>query len=140
MFGRAKPAFIVLLVVPMSICGVTIGLLTFNGSFGFVALLGLLSLIGMLIKNAVMVVEEIDEQILLGIPSSQAVIEGAASRLRPVFLAAITTTLGMIPLLWDSFFSDMAITMMAGLLFATILTLVAVPDLYALFFSIDMEQ
>lgn len=140
MFGRAKPALIVLLVVPMSICGVTIGLLTFNGSFGFVALLGLLSLIGMLIKNAVMVVEEIDEQILLGIPSSQAVIEGAASRLRPVFLAAITTTLGMIPLLWDSFFSDMAITMMAGLLFATILTLVAVPALYALFFSIDMEQ
>lgn len=140
MFGRAKPALIVLLVVPMSICGVTLGLLIFNGSFGFIALLGLLSLIGMLIKNAVMVVEEIDEQILLGTPGHQAVIEGSASRLRPVSLAAITTTLGMFPLLWDSFFSDMAITLMAGLLFATILTLVAVPALYALFFSIDMEK
>lgn len=140
MFGRAKPALIVLLVVPMSICGVTIGLLAFNGSFGFVALLGLLSLFGMLIKNAVMVVEEIDEQILNGVPSHQAVIDGSVSRLRPVFLAAVTTMLGMIPLLFDSFFVDMAITMMAGLMFATILTLVAVPALYALFFSINVEQ
>ena len=140
MFGRVKPALIVLLVVPMSICGVTIGLLAFNGSFGFIALLGLLSLFGMLIKNAVMVVEEIDEQILNGVPSHQAVIDGSVSRLRPVFLAAVTTTLGLLPLLFDSFFVDMAITMMAGLMFATILTLVAVPALYALFFSINVEQ
>lgn len=140
MFGRFKPALIVLLVVPMSICGVTLGLLLFNGTFGFIALLGLLSLFGMLIKNAIMVVEEIDDQISQGIPRQKALIEGSMSRLRPVGLAAGTTMLGMVPLLWDSFFFDMAITMMSGLAFATILTLVAVPALYALFFSIKETE
>lgn len=140
MFGRFKPALVVLLVVPMSICGVTLGLLSFNGTFGFVALLGLLSLFGMLIKNAVMVVQEIDDQIAAGIPRQQALVHGSMSRLRPVILAAGTTILGMVPLLWDSFFYDMAITMMAGLAFATILTLIAVPALYSFFFSIKESE
>lgn len=140
MFGRLKSALIVLLVVPMSICGATVGLLLFNGAFGFIALLGLLSLFGMLIKNAVMVVQEIDEQIAAGTPRQKALIEGSMSRLRPVLLAAGTTILGMVPLLWDPFFFDMAITMMGGLAFATVLTLVAVPVLYALFFSIKESE
>ena len=140
MFGRFKPALIVLLVVPMSICGVTVGLLMFNGAFGFIALLGLLSLFGMLIKNAVMVVQEIDEQIAAGVPRQKALVHGSMSRLRPVGLAAGTTILGMVPLLWDSFFYDMAITMMAGLAFATVLTLIAVPALYAFFFSIKESE
>lgn len=140
MFGRLKPALVVLLVVPMSICGVTLGLLLFNGAFGFMALLGLLSLVGMLIKNAVVLVEEIDIQIETGEPRMKALVEGCMSRLRPVGLAAGTTILGMVPLLWDSFFKDMAITMMAGLAFATVLTLVAVPALYALFFSIKDSE
>jgi multidrug efflux pump subunit AcrB len=136
MFGRLKPALVVLLVVPMSICGVTVGLLLFRGAFGFMALLGLLSLIGMMIKNGVVLVEEIDGQISSGVPRMQAVIFGSMSRLRPVALAAGTTILGMFPLLWDPFFKDMAITMMAGLAFATVLTMVAVPALYVLLFSI----
>jgi multidrug efflux pump subunit AcrB len=136
MFGRLKPALVVLLVVPMSICGVTIGLLLFRGAFGFMALLGLLSLIGMMIKNGVVLVEEIDGQISAGVPRMQAVIFGSMSRLRPVALAAGTTILGMVPLLWDPFFKDMAITMMAGLAFATVLTMVAVPAIYVLLFSI----
>lgn len=140
MFGRLKPALVVLLVVPMSICGVTLGLLLFNGSFGFIALLGLLSLFGMLIKNAVMVVQEIDDQIAANVPRQKALIEGSMSRLRPVGLAAGTTILGMAPLLLDPFFYDMAITMMAGLAFATVLTLVAVPTLYAAFFSIRESE
>ncbi|MDF0606310.1 efflux RND transporter permease subunit [Neisseriaceae bacterium TC5R-5] len=140
MFGRVKPALVVLLVVPMSICGVTIGLLMFGGSFGFIALLGLLSLFGMLIKNAAMVVQEIDDQIAAGVPRQKALVEGTMSRLRPVALAAGTTILGMVPLLWDGFFYDMAITMMAGLAFATVLTLVAVPALYACFFSIKESE
>jgi multidrug efflux pump subunit AcrB len=136
MFGRLKPALVVLLVVPMSICGVTIGLLLFRGAFGFMALLGLLSLVGMMIKNGVVLVEEIDGQITAGVPRMQAVIYGSMSRLRPVGLAAGTTILGMVPLLWDPFFKDMAITMMAGLAFATVLTMVAVPAIYVLLFSI----
>ncbi len=140
MFGRLKPSLVVLLIVPMSICGVTLGLLAFNGQFGFMALLGLLSLVGMLIKNAVVLVQEIDIQIDAGIPRMKALVESCMSRLRPIGLAAGTTILGMVPLLWDSFFKDMAITMMAGLAFATILTLVAVPALYAMFFSIKESE
>ncbi|MBN3807707.1 efflux RND transporter permease subunit [Paraburkholderia sp. Ac-20347] len=140
MFGRLKPALIVLLVVPMSICGVTIGLLAFRGAFGFMSLLGLLSLIGMLIKNGVVLVDEIDLQIASGVPRMRAVIDGSKSRLRPVALAAGTTILGMVPLLWDPFFKDMAITMMAGLAFATVLTMAAVPALYVLFFSIRSDE
>ena len=140
MFGRLKPALVVLLVVPMSICGVTVGLLLFRGAFGFMALLGLLSLIGMMIKNGVVLVEEIDGQISSGVPRMQAVIFGSMSRLRPVALAAGTTILGMVPLLWDPFFKDMAITMMAGLAFATVLTMVAVPALYVLLFSIRSNE
>ena len=104
------------------------------------ALLGLLSLVGMLLKNAVVLVEEIDIQIETGEPRMKALVEGCMSRLRPVGLAAGTTILSMVPLLWDSFFKDMAITMMAGLAFATVLTLVAVPALYALFFSIKDSE
>jgi multidrug efflux pump subunit AcrB len=140
MFGRLKPALVVLLVVPMSICGVTLGLLAFRGAFGFMALLGLLSLVGMLIKNGVVLVEEIDGQIATGMPRMKAVTFGAMSRLRPVALAAGTTILGMIPLLWDPFFKDMAITMMAGLAFATVLTMIAVPAIYLLLFSIDVSE
>jgi multidrug efflux pump subunit AcrB len=140
MFGRLKPALVVLLVVPMSICGVTLGLLLFRGAFGFMALLGLLSLIGMLIKNGVVLVQEIDEQIAAGVPRMQAVTLGSMSRLRPVALSAGTTALGMVPLLWDPFFKDMAITIMSGLAFATILTMVAVPALYALLFAIKEAE
>ncbi|WP_341316898.1 efflux RND transporter permease subunit [Paraburkholderia sp. IMGN_8] len=140
MFGRLKPALVVLLVVPMSICGVTLGLMLFRGAFGFMALLGLLSLVGMMIKNGVVLVQEIDEQIAAGVPRMQAVTFGAMSRLRPVALAAGTTILGMIPLLWDPFFKDMAITMMAGLAFATVLTMIAVPALYVLLFSIRSSE
>src|SRR6185437_3250512 len=140
MFGRLKPALVVLLVVPMSICGVTLGLLLFLGAFGFMALLGLLSLIGMLIKNGVGLVQEIDEQIASGVPRMQAVTLGSMSRLRPVALSAGTTALGMVPLLWDPFFKDMAITIMSGLAFATILTMVAVPALYALLFAIKQAE
>ena len=140
MFGRLKPALVVLLVVPMSICGVTLGLLLFRGQFGFMALLGLLSLVGMLIKNGVVLVEEIEARIAAGAPRMQAVTLGAMSRLRPVALASGTTILGMIPLLWDPFFKDMAITLMTGLAFATVLTMIAVPALHVLLFSIKDSE
>ena len=114
----------------------TVGLLGFGQPFGFMALLGLLSLIGMLIKNSIVLIDEIDTQIAGGKNRFQAVVDSGLSRLMPVSMAAATTILGMIPLLQDAFFVSMAVTIMVGLGFATILTLVIVPVLYAIFFQI----
>ncbi|VVE77285.1 efflux RND transporter permease subunit [Pandoraea sputorum] len=140
MFRHVKSALVVLLVVPMSIIGVTFGLTVFRGTFGFMSLLGLLSLVGMMIKNGVVLVQEIDHQVESGVAPAAAIVDGAMSRLRPVALAAGTTILGMVPLLWDPFFKDMAITMMSGLAFATVLTMVAVPALYALLMKVKASQ
>ena len=100
------------------------------------ALLGLLSLSGMLIKNGIVLMDQINLELDNGLPPYQAVYESAMSRLRPVAMAAITTVLGMIPLLFDVFFNSMAVTIMFGLGFATILTLIVVPVLYALVFNV----
>ena len=99
------------------------------------ALLGFLSLSGMLIKNAIVLLDEINLQRSEGKPLLQAITDSGASRLRPVGMAASTTALGMIPLLFDAFFVAMAITIIAGLMFATLLTMIFVPVLYATFYS-----
>jgi multidrug efflux pump subunit AcrB len=104
------------------------------------ALLGLLSLIGMLIKNAVVLIDQIDLEINEGKEMLKAVVESSVSRVRPVAMGAITTILGMIPLLGDAFFVDMAITIMSGLAFATVLTLFVVPVLYTIFFKIKYRE
>lgn len=140
LFGSVRQPLLIWLVVPMSICGVAIGLLLTGQSFTFIALLGFLSLSGMLMKNAIVLVEEIDAQIGEHKAPDQALLDASISRLRPVFLAAFTTILGMIPLLWDAFFVSMAVTIMAGLAFATVLTMVAVPVLYALLFGIRLDD
>ena len=136
LFGRVRQPLIIWLVVPMSVCGVVLGLLGSGLAFGFMALLGFLSLSGMLMKNAIVLVDEIDAQIASGRERFKALVDASVSRLRPVTLAAVTTILGMAPLLTDAFFANMAVTIMAGLAFASVLTLVAVPVLYAIFFRI----
>ncbi len=140
LFARIKQPLIIWLCVPMAICGVSWGLLITGMSFGFMALLGMLSLSGMLIKNAIVLVDEIDQRIAQGELPAKALVEGSVSRLRPVVLAAITTILGMLPLAFDVFFADMAVTIMSGLAFATLLTLLAVPALYSLFFRIHQPS
>lgn len=140
LFGKLKQPLIVWLVVPMSVCGVVIGLLVSGLPFSFTALLGMLSLSGMLMKNAIVLVDEIDGQINEGKARFTALIDASISRLRPVFLAAGTTILGMLPLLVDAFFNNMAVTIMGGLAFASLLTLVAVPTLYAMLFSIKSDE
>jgi multidrug efflux pump subunit AcrB len=100
------------------------------------SLLGALSLIGLLIKNAIVLIDEIDQQIAEGKEHFTAILDATVSRLRPVVLAAATTILGLIPLLPDVFFVNMSITIMAGLGFATVLTLIFVPTLYSLLFGI----
>jgi multidrug efflux pump subunit AcrB len=108
--------------------------------FGFMSLLGFLSLFGMLIKNAIVLIEEIDLQIEEGLAIRQAIVDATISRVRPVSLAAVTTILGMAPLLFDAFFADMAVTIMGGLAFATVLTLIAVPVLYSLLFKVSYRK
>jgi multidrug efflux pump subunit AcrB len=91
-------------------------------------------------KNAIVLVDEIEAQESDGKPQPEALIDASISRLRPVFLAALTTILGMIPLVWDPFFASMAVTIMGGLAFATVLTMAAVPVLYALLFKIKIAR
>ena len=137
LFNAIKQPLIIWLTVPLAIIGVTLGLLLFGEPFGFMALLGLLSLTGMLIKNAIVLVDQIDIEIASGKDRYQSVIDSGISRLNPVMMAALTTILGMIPLLQDAFFKAMAVTIMFGLLVATVLTLIIVPVLYTIFFKIS---
>ncbi|MBA1275487.1 efflux RND transporter permease subunit [Stutzerimonas azotifigens] len=140
LFAKVRQPLMIWMVVPMAICGVTVALLATGQAFGFMALLGLLSLTGMLIKNAVVLVDEIDRQIEEQVPRLTAIIEASASRLRPVAMAAGTTVLGMVPLLFDPFFANMAVTIMGGLSFATLLTLLAVPCFYLLLMGVKQEE
>lgn len=137
LFGKVRQPLIIWLTVPLAIVGITAGLLGAPGAaFDFMSLLGALSLIGLLIKNAIVLIDEIDQQIDTGKAPYTAILDATTSRLRPVVLAAATTILGLIPLLKDVFFVNMSITIMAGLGFATLLTLLVVPTLYAILFGI----
>jgi len=135
LFNAIRQPVIIWLLVPMSVNGVVIGLLGTGLPFTFTALLGLLSLSGMLIKNGIVLVEEIDLVRAEGKKVRDAIVEASVSRLRPVMLAAVTTVLGMVPLLGDAFFKSMAVTIMGGLTFATVLTLIAAPVFYLIFFA-----
>ena len=136
LFNSIKKPLIIFLTVPLAIIGVTCGLLLMGQPFGFMALLGFLSLMGMMIKNAIVLIDEINIQIASGKDPFVAIVDSGVSRVRPVSMAAMTTVLGMIPLLTDAFFVAMAVTVMFGLTFATVLTLVVVPVLYAIVFRV----
>ncbi|MBT3256001.1 MAG: efflux RND transporter permease subunit [Deltaproteobacteria bacterium] len=136
LFNGVRQPLIIILTLPLSIIGITAGLLLTHKGFGFMAMLGMLSLIGMMIRNAVILIGEIDQWIAKGTERYQAVIQASLTRVRPVLITACTTTLGMIPLVNDNLFGSMAITIMGGLLFATVLTLVFIPTLYVIFFRI----
>lgn len=135
LFNAIKQPVIIWLLVPMSVNGVAVGLLGTGLPFTFTALLGLLSLSGMLIKNGIVLVEEIDLVKAEGVELREAIVTACVSRLRPVVLAAATTILGMLPLLGDAFFVSMAVTIMGGLAFASVLTLIAAPVFYYIFFA-----
>jgi multidrug efflux pump subunit AcrB len=136
LFNSLRVTLIIWLTVPLSIIGIAIGLLTFRQPFGFMALLGALSLSGMLIKNGIVLIDEVNVQLAGGKPPWDAIVNAAVSRVRPVSMAVLTTVFGLIPLLFDVFFGAMAVTIVVGLLFASILTLIVVPVFYAVFFRI----
>ncbi|WP_419208573.1 efflux RND transporter permease subunit [Photobacterium leiognathi subsp. mandapamensis] len=140
LFNKVKEALIVWATVPLAIIGVTLGLLLLNTPFGFMALLGFLSLSGMLVKNGIVLLDQIEIEIASGKEKYQAVVDAAVSRVRPVCMAAITIVLGMLPLLPDVFFKPMAVTIMFGLSFATVLTLIVVPVLYRLFHKLKVPS
>ena len=140
LFGTVRQPVVIWLVVPLALIGVVVGLLVTGLPLEFMAILGLLALSGLLIKNAIVLVDQTDVEIKNGMPRFDAVIEAAASRVRPVMMGALTTVLGVIPLFFDAFFQSMAVVVVFGLSFATILTLVIVPVLYAMFFKIGPEE
>ncbi|MBQ3098445.1 MAG: efflux RND transporter permease subunit, partial [Kiritimatiellae bacterium] len=115
-------------------------LLGFGQPFGFMALLGLLSLVGMQIKNAIVLIDEINAQIASGTGRFEAVVMAGVTRLRPVSNASLTTILGMMPLVADAFYAAMAVTIMCGLAFATVMTMVVVPVNYALIYGIKENE
>lgn len=140
LFNTVKEPLIVWCTVPLAIIGVTTGLLALNTPFGFMALLGFLSLSGMVLKNGIVLLDQINIEIQSGKEAYLAVVDAALSRVRPVCMAAITTILGMVPLLPDIFFKPMAVTIMFGLGFATVLTLIVVPVLYRLFHRVAIPS
>jgi len=136
LFNNLRQPLIIWLVVPLALIGVTFGLLVTDQPFGFMALLGFLSLSGMLIKNAIVLIDQINTELGEGKETLNAIVDAGVSRLRPVGMAAATTILGMAPLFPDAFFKAMAVTIAFGLLFATILTMVVVPVLYSIIYRV----
>ncbi|MFT6898850.1 MAG: multidrug efflux pump subunit AcrB [Paraglaciecola sp.] len=136
LFNSVRKPLVIWFTVPLAIIGVSAGLLVTGLPFSFTALLGLLSLSGMILKNGIVLMDQINIELRSGKQAYDAVFDSALSRVRPVSLAAMTTILGMIPLMFDAFFGSMAITIMTGLGFATVLTLIVVPVLFSIFYKI----
>lgn len=137
LFNSSRDALVIWACVPLAIIGVTCGLLLVQVPFGFMALLGFLSLSGMLVKNGIVLVEQIRLELAEGKEPYMAVFDSAVSRVRPVAMAAITTILGMVPLVGDDFFASMAVVIMFGLGFATVLTLLFLPLMYCSIYRIS---
>ncbi len=136
LFNSIRTTLLIWLIVPLAIIGVTAGLLLTGMPFGFMALLGVLSLGGEQIKNSIVVVSKIRSEIDAGQSSYQAILNGCVSKVRPVLMVALTTVLGSIPLLTDPFFGAMAVCIMFGLSFACVLTMFVMPALYAIFYGV----
>lgn len=140
LFGNFRQPIIILCILPLSLIGVAVGMLLTGFDFGFFPIAGWLGLLGMIIKNVIVLIDEINIQRREGVPAYTAVIESTVSRTRPVLMAATTTILGMIPLLFDIAFGGMAATIIFGLTFATLLTLFVTPALYILFYRIKINK
>lgn len=139
LFSSMRDALVIWACVPMALIGVTFGLLSVNVPFGFLALLGFLSLSGMLVKNGIVLLDQIKLELSQGLAPYQAVYDSAVSRVRPVSMGAITTILGMLPLVTDDFFASMAVVIMFGLGFGTILTLLFLPLMYCSIYRIPSK-
>ena len=140
LFKDYRKPLIIICCVPLLAIGVVAAMLLTGKTFTFCAIVGMLGLVGMMMKNCIVLMDEIGDQIASGKDPSEALISSSESRLRPVLMASMTTILGMIPLVNDAMFGSMAVTIMGGLLFSTIATLFFVPLLYAMFFRIKTRK
>lgn len=140
LFKDFKKPLIIILCQPLIIIGVVFGMLISGKEFGFVAIVGALGIIGMMIRNGIVLIDEIQRQIDEGVEPRKALLDSSALRFRPVMMASVATAVGMIPLLSDTLFGSLAVTIMGGLLVGTVITLVFLPVLYALFFNIKSTK
>lgn len=141
LFGNFMEPIIIIAVLPLSLIGVAVGLLLTGFEFGFFPIAGWLGLLGMIIKNVIVLIDEINVlHRKEGLELQSAIVEATVSRTRPVLMAATTTIAGMIPLLFDVAFGGMAATIVFGLTFATLLTLFVTPTLYAIFYKVKMND
>lgn len=140
LFRNFREPIIILCILPLSLIGVAVGMLLTGFSFGFFAIAGWLGLLGMIIKNVIVLIDEINVQHRSGIDLYESIVEATVSRTRPVLMAATTTIFGMVPLLFDIVFGGMAATIVFGLTFATLLTLFVTPALYAMFYKVKKKQ
>ena len=131
-----RKLLVIMLTAPMGIIGVIVGLLLFNSSLGFMAELGILALTGTIIRNSMVIVDQIQQHVDSGMQLRQAIVESAIVRFRPIMLAAFTTILGLIPMFTSQFWNAMAVSIACGLTAATLLTLVVLPVLYAIIFRV----
>jgi multidrug efflux pump subunit AcrB len=129
-------ALLVFLTGPLGIAGVAMALLTLGRPFGFVALLGVIALLGMIQRNSVILIDQIEQDRERGVPVWDAIVESAVRRLRPIVLTAAAAVLAMIPLSRSVFWGPMAVAIMGGLIVATVLTLLALPAMYAAWFRV----
>jgi len=130
-------AVLVFLTGPLGLIGVAGALLALNRPFGFVALLGVIALMGMIQRNSVILIDQIEQDRAAGIPAWEAIVESAVRRLRPIVLTAAAAVLAMIPLTRSVFWGPMAVAIMGGLIVATVLTLLALPAMYAAWFKVE---
>ena len=140
LFNTLRQPLAIWSTVPLSIIGIAAGLLLLNMPFTFTAMLGMLSLSGMVLKNGIVLVEQINIEAKTATSTQKAILDACVSRVRPVCMAALTTMLGMVPLISDAFFSSMAVTIIFGLGFATVLTLVVLPVIYSLLYRVRFDQ
>ncbi len=140
-FNSFRRTAVNLVVLPFSLIGVVLGLLVFGADFGFIAVLAVISLFGIVLNNGIVLIDRIDYEIAQGRPAAEALIEASVRRARPILLTTLTTTAGLVPLYLGggSMFEGMAVTLMGGLVVGTGLTLVLVPVLYAVFFGVSVE-
>jgi multidrug efflux pump subunit AcrB len=140
LFDNFRDPIIILLMTPLIFIGVVLGLVVTGNQFDFFSLLGLLGLVGMNVKNGVILVSSIRERRAEGSTPYEAVVMATRERLVPVSLASLTTILALVPLLFDSLFASMAATIMGGLLVATMLTMVVLPAAYAIAHGVKKDN
>ena len=139
LFKDYRKPLIIICCIPLMLIGVVFGILVSGKMFGFIAIVGILGLMGLIVRNGVVLMDEINLQLSEGKDTTEALLDSSATRFRPVMIAALTTIVGMVPLLGDDLFGSLAVTMMSGLFVGTLITLIVLPILYSIVFRVKIK-